>query len=137
MKAFNFEYDKKESKYTCFSNIENQTVEVCFTEYTNDIKRKTYWFISAIIYNKRKNKSMLYENTISSGNFGIKGLIVIKNIILNFEDFIKNRHTNKEHFLIIYGSDSKRRRIYKESLKRIGFSYGLIGGYLQNYKKII
>lgn len=136
MNNYDFLYNKKNKQYVCLSKVNNQTIKVCFTGYFNEYKKNNYWYVYASIYNKRKKDSINYENFVCSGNCGLSGLIEIKNIITYFEIFIKNIYKNENHCMIIYGSNAKRRRIYKLALERIGFSYGMIGGYLQNYKKI-
>ena len=137
MNEYKFTYNDEDLNYTCMSSVENQTIEVCFSGWFKEVRKMNHWYVSACIYNKRKSKYSNYENFVSSGSFGIKGLIEIKNIILRFEEFIKNEYPNENNWLAVYGSDAKRSRVYKAALTRLGFSFGIFDGYLMNYKKIL
>ena len=131
-----FIFDKDAFQWVAKSRIENQTIEVRFSGYCNKFRVKNHWWVSACIYNKRKDKSSHYENFDSSGNIGIKGLIEIKNILIDFENFVKKQYVDEGHYIVIWGSDARRRRIYKKYLGKIGYRIGKICGDLVNYKKI-
>ena len=123
--------------YKCKSKFANQTIEVEFTPYVDRIglNKDRYFYVAAVIYHKRKDKIKLFENVQSSGKIGISGLIIMKNIILSFIDYLNEMDSVYNNYIIVNWSDSKRGRVYKNGLERYGFTYGMLGGYLSLYKK--
>ena len=92
--------------------------------------------MSAVIYSKRKHKDKLFEDCTSSGKIGVLGLYATKNILLEFEDFIKSKFSYTSNYILIYGADSKRKRIYNEALKRFGYELSTVYNYPTLIKKI-
>ena len=96
----------------------NQTIEFKFWSY-ND---KNIYTLSMEIFSKRKRKSKSFLDT--TGKCGLEGLLLARLVLICFIDFIKES-TNKQTItkIVIYGSDSRRTKIYKYYLNKLGFTY--------------
>ena len=136
---FVIEYNKDNSNITICSKkvkIKNQTLLVEFINWDGLKNNTNQWYMSAIIYSKRKHKHKLFEDCTSSGKIGVLGLYTAKNILLEFEDFLKDKFSCNFNYILIYGADSKRKRIYNEALKKFGYEIKTIYNYPVLIKKI-
>lgn len=78
------------------------------------------------ISNKKKyiKQWMLGEKDMESyvtGKCGIEGLIWAKNTLLQFEEFLSKRYNHSR--IVVIGSDSRRKRIYRRYLEREGYRF--------------
>ena len=135
---FIIEYNKRNADTICFKKvkIKNQTLLVEFINWYGTNKNINQWYMSAVIYSKRKHKDKLFEDCTSSGKIGVLGLYAAKNILLEFENFIKSKFSYTSNYILIYGADSKRKRIYNEALKRFGYELSTVYNYPTLIKKI-
>ena len=66
---FIIEYNKRNADTICFKKvkIKNQTLLVEFINWYGTNKNINQWYMSAVIYSKRKHKDKLFEDCTSSG----------------------------------------------------------------------
>ena len=129
-------FEEAEDKYIYYSKKKmknNQTAYFFLTSYYND---KRYDFaISFAVANKRKDiKNWMCDkqNNIklkSSGSCGLEALIWAKNQLILLE---KCCHPTDK--ISVYGEDSRRGRVYKAYLDRLGYKYD--GAYNEMFKII-
>lgn len=103
-----------------------QFIEIFFREMNdNPLSKKLIYNAELIISDKNKSANWGELDGTSSGSSGIEGLLWAKKALLEFEKFlessIKDRPRQKQKSIVIYGSNSKRRRVYNRYLKRLGY----------------
>lgn len=111
-------------KYGTLTN--GQTIYIGFRDssYNNFIG----YFVVAAIANKKKHiKSWLNEemnpiNLKCTGKCGLEGLLWTKNVIKEFEVFIKEMYPNEVVKIEIFWADQRRFRIYKRGLPDYQYS---------------
>jgi len=111
-------YEFKQKIFNTYNIIIN------FDQYYNTTKKtnKIYYYPNIQITKKRKIKTTLRQ----TGPGYISGLILIKNTLLEFENFIKNKHNDKQIYIVILWSDNRRRNIYSKYLKKYGYKFDYI-----------
>lgn len=93
-----------------------QIVHLEFSKYTT--LKRTFYFVCLFI-NKRKKSYIENEQT---GKCGLSGLIIAKNLLINFINKLKDTKLREEKISIIIGyTNSRRRDVYKRYLKELNF----------------
>lgn len=93
-----------------------QIVHLEFSKYTT--LKRTFYFVCLFI-NKRKKGYIENEQT---GKCGLSGLIIAKNLLINFINKLKDTKLREEKISIIIGyTNSRRRDVYERYLKELNF----------------
>ncbi len=82
-------------------------------------KKTIYYEITLKIQHKRKQNVFLKQ----IGKCGLEGLLWAKNKIIEFEEFIKTKNTDKTIKIVCGWDDNRRRNIYERSLSKLGYSF--------------
>lgn len=99
--------------------------------------------VCLIIYTKRKQLQDDRLYCKSTGKYGIKTLLIARDIILEFENYIKNEiapskfHKDNKFYIIISWLDNRRRNVYERGLKNYGYQYTYDYGCKHLKKRII
>ena len=107
--------------YYCYvykDKLDNgQTIDFIFWMHDRNL-----FTIEMQIYSKRKKKSSHFLDT--TGKCGLKGLHLARLVLICFIEFLEEITPIGESKQIVVGaSDSKRMRIYKHYLGKLGFKY--------------
>lgn len=111
------EFEHIGNYYGTKAKIEGQLVEIYFVE--EILSRSIKYYTSFQIVSKRKMIDKVWmQNT---GVIGLKGLRWALQAIMEFEEFIKHKHSIPI-YLVVAWDDNRRRRIYERSLKPLGYN---------------
>lgn len=102
------------------------------------------WFSVGLSIGKKRKKVKDYfedgkfsnTNTENVGS-GLEPLLWAKQCLIEFEKEIVPLRREKEIYILVYGEDSRRRKIYKWALSKIGYSEMKCFGKICMVKKII
>lgn len=118
-----------------------QTLRIDFQELQGD---GIYEYnVCLIIYTKRKQLQDDRLYCKSTGKYGIKTLLVARDIILEFEKYIKDKiapnkfHKDNKYYVIVGWDNNRRRNVYERGLKKYGYQYTYDDGYKHLKKRII
>lgn len=114
--------------YTTRTKFSNRQTGILFLN-KEDLNKTIEWNVSFAIANKRKHIQAWLQGDHAiddtTGTCGLEGLIWAKNGLLEFEEFIKNHYLkspdHKNHRITILWTNSKRKRVYVNYLKRYGY----------------
>lgn len=102
------------------------------------------WYSVVLSIGKKKKKVKDYfdegkfSNTYTENvGSGLEPLLWAKQCLIEFEKEIAPLMREKEIFILVYGEDSRRRKIYKWALSKIGYSETKSFGKICMVKKII
>ena len=118
-----------------------QTLRIEFQELWGD--NICEYNVSLVIYNKRKQLQDDRLYCKGTGKYGIKTLLIARDIILEFENYIKNEiapsefHKDNKFYIIISWLDNRRRNVYERGLKNYGYQYTYNYGCKHLKKRII
>ena len=99
--------------------------------------------VCLIIYTKRKQLQDDRLYCKSTGKYGIKTLLITRDIILEFENYIKNEiapsefHKDIKFYIVIGWLDNRRRNVYERGLKKYGYAISYDDGYKHLKKRIV
>lgn len=99
-----------------------QTIKIEFQEDWS--KSKYYYNIYLVISNKRKQADYTYGQV--TGKDGLMGLLWAKKKIIEFEEFIKEKHQDVPIVIYCNWTDNKRRNVYERGLSKLGYKYNMI-----------
>ena len=99
--------------------------QTAYIEIAREKTNKIYYYsIYFAIADKRKTiDNSMYHIT---GKDGLLGLIWARNKLIEFEQYIKERHCfdkTKKHILYCIWTDNRRRNVYERGLVPLGFSF--------------
>ena len=97
--------------------------EVTITVFST-FKSEKFWISASS--GKKRNQRKFFEERDYKSKGGIEALLWIRDVILDFPNFIGNPF-NKKQYIVIHWSDSRRRDIYKR-LEKYGFRFTLDEG---------
>jgi hypothetical protein len=129
---------EENSDYPSFfykNKIRNNFIYISF-EFNRKYNKIPVYTIAAYIGRKRNViETSMYSKSIT-GTIGVSGLIKLKECIDFFvEDFFNN--TNNETLMIsIFGTDSKRNKVYARTLSRDGYIQSNIIDKIKSYCKV-
>lgn len=128
----------EESDYPSFfykNKVGNNFVYISFV-FNRIYNKIPVYTVGAYIGRKRNIvETSIYSNSIT-GTIGVSGLIKLKECIDFFvEDFFDN--TDNDTLMIsIFGTDSKRNKVYARTLSRNGYVQSNILGRMKSYCKV-
>lgn len=99
-----------------------QTIKIEFQEEWS--KSKYFYNIYLVTSHKRKQANSTFG--IATGKDGFKGLLWAKKKIIEFEEFIKEKHVDIPIIIYCDWTDNKRRKIYERGLSNIGYKYNFL-----------
>ena len=102
--------------------IGKQTAEMQFFCEERSTKNRKVWYVSFIVFTKRKDIDRSYNNNLITGLSGAASFGVAKQMLNTFETFIVQKYPEASHEIVIAGADALRRRIYGHFLPRLGYS---------------
>lgn len=102
-----------------------QTIRIEFQEDWS--KTKYYYNIYLVISNKRKQSEYNYGKT--TGKDGLKGLLWARGRIVEFEEFIKEKHKGIPVIIYCSWDDNRRRKAYERGLRNKGYKFNHLFGY--------
>lgn len=121
--------------YQSTEKLGKQTIQMEFWNVEEPVNPKCKWFVSLIIYTKRKKMEQHFHNCDITGECGAETFIVALRMLQEFEQDIVKEYPYLEHLMCIDGADALRRRIYQHFLPRYGYSKTLIDGRPMMVKK--
>ena len=141
-----FEQNKNSDYYIKEKLSNGQTLYIEFqTEYR---KECCGFWVYLIVYKKRKhllNDGLFCKST--GDKLGIKTLLIAREIIIEFENFIKDIVTKKreegliskdlKYYIEVGWDDNRRRKVYERGLKKYGYDYTYEEGFKYLRKRII
>jgi len=129
-----FKYEIEGDKY-CASEL-LPSGQIIYIEFQKDWSKSKYYFnIFLEIKNKKRNNYSCLQQT---GKDGLIGLLWAKDIIKEFEIFIKQEYPYKNHTTILHcgWDDNRRRNVYERGLRKMGYTYGRVFGYKALMKEL-
>ena len=115
--------------------IDKQIVYISFIKCRSTFSKNSHWYISVVIASKKKNILKYFKGEKSlniTGKIGIKGLVYVKNALLEFE---KSSIPKTGDYIIVNWLDNKRRNAYMRLLK-YGYNISYNDGHKSLCKKI-
>lgn len=120
-----------------------QTITIFFMEQRTS--RGIEYNVALLIANKKKHirewimgtRDVLSDK--STGTCGLEGLLWAKRQLSSFEAYIQERYpdnTKRTITMVIYPSDTRRKRVYVHGLKKAGYELGYRFSVQCLYKKI-
>lgn len=129
---------EENSDYPSFfykNKIRNNFIYISF-EFNRKYNKIPVYTIAAYIGRKNVIETSMYSKSIT-GTIGVSGLVKIKECIDFFvEDFFDNNNDDNTLMISIYGTDSKRDKIYARTLSRDGYVQSNILGKIKSYCKV-
>lgn len=121
-----------------------QTATILF--FKNDRIKFVEYSVTLLIANKKKDirQLLLGERDVLTdkitGRGGIEGLLWARKMLSKFENMISQQLISSKIsvvWIIIYASDSKRKKAYIRGLKNLGYIFGIRDCVECIYKKIV
>lgn len=143
---YNFKKDEDGDYYVKEKLPNGQTLHMTFQVF-NKNDSCSFW-VGLIIYKKRKQLSDDRLYLKGTGTLGIKTLLIARDIILEFEEYMKQiiyesktiygrSFTYDKYYIAIDWDDNRRRDVYKRGLQKYGYDYGFETGFKCLRKRII
>ncbi len=89
------------------------------------------WYTVMLSVSKKKRRAMAYINVEKDSNTqttnvgsGIEPLIWAKECVISFIKMKQQRELSHPTYILVYGEDARRRKVYKWALSKIGFVEG-------------
>lgn len=122
-----FKYDKDNKVYWTSYNMESKSCVIAFMEEKRQKDINKIYSVAFGIGNNRKQvlnwmfegKNFLDNKVTGTGS--VKYLIWAKNMIIEFENFIKNKKSSEKIMIGIRGADKRRYRVYAKVLTKYGY----------------
>jgi hypothetical protein len=118
-----------------------QTVAIFFVK--EERSRSTDYHILLLIANKKRdiNDFILEKRDVLTdkitGRCGLEGLFWAKRMLLKFEDMIAQKYCGeKEVCIVINATDSRRKKVYIQSLKKYGYILSIRDNKQSIFKKL-
>lgn len=106
------------------TKIEKQTLLIEFSGYPSADGTYINWNVFIVVYTKRKEIDNHFQK--STGNIGLKGLFMAKEILHQFEDYLRDHYWRENHNILVGWDDNRRRNIYERGLRNLGYKFGMI-----------
>ena len=84
------------------------------------------WFVTLVIYSKRKKINQSFNNVQNTGNSGLSPLLFAKQALIDFEEFISKEIYDEKQLVCIGWADKRRRKVYEYALKPLGYNYEML-----------
>lgn len=107
----------------CSCKVNGQTIRMII--YKDSYEEADYYSVCLFINKRSKG----YQHGFQTGKIGLIGLLIAKQMLLDFIDELKNlpideKGNRKNHnVMLIFWDDNRRRDVYYRSLKKYGFKF--------------
>jgi hypothetical protein len=123
-----FKYNEDNKFYWYSANIDNKSCVIAFIEDKGEKDINKIYSVAFGIGSNRKqvlnwmfNENHFIDNKIT-GSGNIKYLIFAKNMLIEFEKFIKSKKPSEKIIIKVEGADKRRFNVYRKVLVKYGYN---------------
>ena len=105
--------------YRSIESLGKQEVRMEFSNMGSEYD--CHWYLSLIVFTKRKKIDQHFDNCEITGKSGAETFVIALKMLQEFEHDIVEEFPNCTHSIYITGADALRRKIYFHFLPRYGY----------------